>query len=81
LEGILEHAGQTARFLFLETSCDDGIAAINRSPDTGCGLDYAVEDDGETMADIRLGDLPEFLCAFPIKLQLHRPAFIAVVGV
>ena len=81
LERVLQHAGQTARFLFLETACDDGIAPVNRSPDAGRGLNHAVEHDGETMADIRLGDLPEFLCAFAVELQLHRPAFIAVVGV
>ena len=81
MEGILEHAGQAARFLFLETAGDDGIAAVNRGPDARRGLDLAVEHDGETMADIRLGDLAEFLCAFAVELQLHRPAFIAIVGV
>ena len=47
----------------------------------GRGLDHAVEHDGETMADVRLGDLAEFLRAFAVEFQLHRPALVAVVGV
>ena len=33
------------------------------------------------MTFVLLGDLPEFLRALAIELQLHRPAFIAVIGI
>src|SRR5205814_4026702 len=61
LEWILEHTGETARLLFCEAASYDRVAAINRRPNAGRGLNHPVKHDGETMPHIRLGNFSESL--------------------
>src|SRR5205823_14803815 len=60
---------------------DHRVAAINGIANDGRGLDDAIQDYGEPMTFVLLGDLPEFFRALAIELQLHRPAFVAVIGI
>ena len=72
---------ETARFLLLKFSGDDGVAAVNRIADHRCRLNYAIEHDSKPMPFILLGDFAELFRALAIKFELHRPAFVAVIGV
>ena len=81
LQGVLEHASQTARFLFREFSGDDSVAAIDRIANDRRRLNEAIENNCEAVAFVLLGDLTELLGAFAVELQLHGPALVAVVSV
>src|SRR5438477_3127615 len=81
LQGILQNTGETTRFFFGEMTGNHRVAPINGIANHRGRLDNAIQDNGEPMTFVLLGNLPEFLRALAIELQLHRPAFIAVIGI
>ena len=60
---------------------DHRVAAINGIANDRRRLDNAVQNNGEPVAFVLFGDLPEFFRTLAIELQLHGPAFIAVIGI
>src|SRR5207244_401444 len=63
LPRILESTPHAARLLLTELSCDDRVAAVDRIPNHRCRLNDAIENDGEAVPFVLLGNLPELLGA------------------
>ena len=81
MQRIFQHARQPARFLFGESTGNDGVATINRIANHRRRLDDAVQNNREAITFKFFGDLAESFRAFAVELQLHRPAFLAKIGV
>ncbi len=80
MQRILQNTGETTRFFFGEMASDHRVAPVNGIANDRRGLDNAIQDDGEPMTFVLLGDLAEFFRALAIELQLYGPAFVAVIS-
>ena len=80
MERVFQNAGQAARFFFLELPGDNGVAAINRIANHRRGLNHAVEHDRKAVPFVLFCDFAELFRPFAIELELHGPAFVAVVS-
>src|SRR4029077_4734981 len=80
LQRILQNTGETTRFFVGERTGNHRVAPVNGIANDRRGLDDAIQDDGEPMTFVLLGDLVEVFRTLAIELQLHGPAFIAVIS-
>src|SRR6202011_511127 len=81
LERVFQNAREAARFFLPELSGNNGVAAVNCVTNHWRGLNDTIEDDCKAVPFVLLGNFAELLRAFAVEFELHRPAFVAVVGV
>src|SRR4030095_13090675 len=73
---VFQDTREISRFLFGKIPCDGSAPTVNGFTNLRRGLDLTIKDDGETFANVSLGQFPERCRAFGIELQCYSPALL-----
>src|SRR4029453_4767120 len=59
LQRVFQDTREISRLFFMKLPCDGSAPTVNSFTNLRGGLDLAIKDDGETFANVSLGQFPE----------------------